>query len=437
MKPGRYSTVIVAGMVAGLTLGYAGFEETTPAEETTIQAFDALVAGRICTARPAAMQSAAAVVPVAQPIVDTPAKPHDHAPATAMPAAMRKVLHYRNPMGEPDISPVPKKDQMGMDYIPVYEGEGGDGKSIHLSPQRIQLSGVRTEVVEARVLVQPIRGSGTIKYDERRLTAVTVGVEGFVDELYVKHVGQAVRAGEPLFRMSSNNPQMLQIEIARRTRGRSDTSSAGLFTGLSGTSATDWPSPATGIVIEKRLIPGQRIGMADEVLRIADMSSMWVIADVAEMDLPGIKPGLRAIVRPRAYLGQAIEGTVLFIYPELRAETRTVRVAIEVPNPTGRLKAEMYADVELRVGADGDPVVSVPDSALIRDGINTRVLVATGAGHFEPRAVKVGMHGAGYTQVLDGVDEGEAVVTTAAFLIDSEANLQAALAAFRRPEAAR
>jgi membrane fusion protein, copper/silver efflux system len=350
----------------------------------------------------------------------------------------KKLLYYRNPMGAADTSPVPKKDQMGMDYIPVFEGDAGDGKTITLSPHKLQRSGVRTEVVEARVIVSPVRAVGTVKYDERRITAVTPGIEGFVDELYVGHVGAAVRLGQPLFRIATNNFQMLQVEIARRNRSAPRAADVGvqnLLTGNSSANTGDWPSPASGTVIEKRAVTGQRIGMADELMRIADTAKMWVLADVAETQIGMVKPQMRALLTLPSLPGREFEGAVLFVYPEFRAETRTGRVVIEVSNLDGQIKAETTADVTFRVGADQAPLVAVPDTAVIADGREFHVLIARGEGRFDSRTVKLGMRGSGFTEVLEGVAEGESVVTTGAFLIDAESNLQAALAALKPQQA--
>ena len=194
-------------------------------------------------------------------------------------------------------------------------------------------------------------------------------------------------------------------------------------------------SPATGNVIEKRVINGQRVKAGDEIFRIADHTHVWVIADIAESDLAALKIGTHATVTVRAYMAQPIEGELTFIYPEMRAETRTARVRIEVPNPDGRLKVDMYADVVFQAGADEMPVVAVPASAVIDSGTRQVVLVAKGEGRFEPRPVKLGRRGDGYMEVLDGVTTGEEVVTSATFLIDAESNLKAALQAFTQPEA--
>jgi len=368
----------------------------------------------------------------------------------------RKIRYYRNPMGLPDTSPVPKKDSMGMDYIPVYEGEAeDDGKTVKVSLDKVQRSGVRTEAIETRPLVRPVRAIGTVEHDETRQTIVTMRSEGFIEDLFVSRTGQHVHAGETLFRIYSPDIQRAQIDliVAMRSVQRgvlgadADRQLEGAMQRLRNLGVPesrirevrekgvnprtiDWPSPATGDVIKKGIINGQRVMPGDELYRIADHTHVWIIADVAEGDLSAIKVGTRATVTVRAYMAQPTEGVVTFIYPELRAETRTARVRIEVPNPDGRLKIDMYADVVFQAGAEEGPVIAVPTSAVIDSGTRQIVLVAKGEGRFEPRPVKLGRRGADYVEVKEGVSKGEEVVTSATFLIDAESNLKAALQAF-------
>jgi Cu(I)/Ag(I) efflux system membrane fusion protein len=388
-------------------------------------------------------------------------EPGGKKPAAAAGGA-RKILYYRNPMGLPDTSPVPKKDWMGMDYIPVYEGEEqDDGRTVKVSLDKVQRSGVRTETVEPRVIVRPLRSVGTVMHDESRLTIVTVRADGFVEELFVSRTGQHVRAGEPMFRVYSPDIQRAQIDLltAMGAAQRGSGIAAGdANRNLEGAQqrlrnlavpesrirevrekgvnprTLDWPAPASGDVIEKKIINGQRVQAGQELYRIADHSHLWVIADVAEADLHAVKIGTSATVTVRAYMAQPIEGEVTFVYPELRAETRTARVRIEIPNPEGRLKVDMYADVVFQAGAGEEPCIAVPASAVIDSGTRQVVLVAKGEGRFEPRAVKLGRRGDGYVEVLDGISAGEQVVTAATFLIDAESNLKAALQAFTQPE---
>jgi membrane fusion protein, copper/silver efflux system len=357
----------------------------------------------------------------------------------------RRILYYRNPMGLPDTSPVPKKDPMGMDYVPVYEGEDeGDGNTVKITLDKIQRSGVRTEKVEPRVIARHVRGVGTVIHDEARLTVVAMRSDGYIEELYVNRTGVHVQAGDPLFRVYS--PEIVNAQIDVRYAGGAEQRLRNLgvpeghireVRAGKNPLTVDWLAPATGDVIEKKVLKGQKAKAGDELYRIADHSQLWVIAEVAETDLPAIKAGTRATVTVRAYPAQPTEGQVTFIYPELRAETRTARVRVEIPNPDGRLKIDMYTDVVFAPGEHEQPTLAVPVSAVIDNGTRQVVLVAKGEGRFEPRSAKLGRRGEDYVEVIEGISEGEEVVTAANFLIDAESNLKAALQAFTRTETAK
>ena len=367
----------------------------------------------------------------------------------------RKILYYRNPMGLPDISAVPKKDTMGMDYIPVYADEHDDPNTVKVSLDKIQRSGVRTEKVAALPISKTVRGIGNVQHDESLLWVVTVRSDGYIEKLFVNKTGQHVKKGEPLFRFYSPQIQVAQADLmvalrAQGTLSRSEAerSLAGAMQKLrnldvpdsrieevratmTNPRTLDWASPATGDIIEKKVIDGQRVTAGDELFRIADHSRVWVIAEVAEADISEIELGMRATVRLRAFPAEPHEGMVTFIYPEMmKPETRTVSVRIELPNPGGEMKTGMYADVVFHAGDGEAPTTAVPDSAVIDSGTRQVVLVAKGEGRFEPRAVKLGRRGNGYTEITEGLQVGEEVVTSATFLIDAESNLKAALQSF-------
>ena len=459
------SLVIAAGAVAsygyshrsGGTLASLSVAPPAAAAEHTILYYRDPAGAPFWSATPKNDAQGRAFVPVyddAEPTLDPP---------PAQPKAAqgeRKILFYRNPMGLPDTSPAPKKDSMGMDYIAVYEGdEPSDGKTIKVSLDRVQRSGVRTEPVQARVLIRPLRAVGTVAIDERRATIVTMRSDGYVEDLFVNTTGQHVRAGEPLFRVYSSDIQQaisdLLVTKNWSQRGPAEVGSGKSIEGAmqrlrnlglsenrireirdSGANprTIDWPAPADGTVIVKRIINGQRVVAGDELYRIVDLTNVWVIADVAEGDLADIKMGAPASVTFRAYRSQPVEGVVTFIYPEVRTETRTVRVRIEVANPDERLKPDMYADVVFHAGADGSPVTAVPTGAIIDNGTRQIVLVAKGDGRFEPRPVKLGRRGDGHVEITEGLKPGEEIVTTATFLIDAESNLQTALKTFTEQE---
>jgi Cu(I)/Ag(I) efflux system membrane fusion protein len=350
---------------------------------------------------------------------------------------------------------VPKKDTMGMDYIPVYADERDDPNTVKVSLDKVQRSGVRTEKVEALPISHTVRGVGTVQHDESLLRVVTVRSDGYIEKLFVNRTGQHVKKGEPLFRFYSSQIQLAQADlmVAMRALGTSskseaDRSVAGAMqklrnldvpdsridevrTTMTNPRTIDWASPATGDIVEKKVIEGQRVAAGDELFRIADHSRVWVVAEVAEADIAEIKLGMRATVTLRAFVTEPHEGVVAFIYPEMmKPETRTVSVRIELPNPDGELKPGMYADVVFHAGEGETPTTAVPDSAIIDSGARQVVFVAKGEGRFEPRQVKLGRRGEGYTEIKEGLTVGEEVVTSATFLIDAESNLKAALQSF-------
>jgi Cu(I)/Ag(I) efflux system membrane fusion protein len=373
----------------------------------------------------------------------------------------RKVLYYRNPMGLPDTSPTPKKDSMGMAYLPVYAASAGDDAgTVTIGPGKIQTLGVRTEIVSTRVVARTIRAVGTVQFDERYLAVVNPKFEGWIEKLNVNTTGQAVRRGEPLLEVYSPDLVAAQQEylIARDAMmhmGGADTAARSGAASLREAALArlrNWDIPAAevellartgkvtrtltlrapldGVVTEKAAVAGMRFSPGDTLFRIADLSRVWLIADVFEQDLASVRIGAPARVTAGAWPDRTFTGTVAFIYPTVTRETRTARVRIELMNPGALLKAEMYAQVEIGAASDALPVVAVPDSAVIDGGTTQTVLVEQGEGRYQPRKVKLGQHGDGYVEVTEGVAPGEKVVVGANFLIDAESNLRAALQSF-------
>jgi Cu(I)/Ag(I) efflux system membrane fusion protein len=399
------------------------------------------------------------------PVYDEPGE----APATPAPAAGGgecQILYYRNPMGLPDTTPVPKKDSMGMDYIPVYadEGSGTVPGTVAISPERIQMLGVRTEAATLRSMARTVRAVGTVAADERRVGVVNPKFEGWIEQLHVSTTGEAVRRGEALLEVYSPDLVLAQREyvVARSAAAEMtqadpmarDNAKAIAAAALSrlknwdisadqlarlrrtgtATRTLTLTAPIGGIVMDKPALQGLHFAAGDMLYRIVDLSMVWLLADVFEQDLAQIRPGQSANITVQAYPGRVFEGRVAFVYPTVNAQTRTARVRIEVPNPDLLLKTDMYATVEIAAPAESATVLAVPDSAVLDTGTKQTVLVDRGEGRFEPRAVKLGNRGGGYVAVLDGLRDGEKVVTGANFLIDAESNLRAALQAFTAPE---
>jgi len=373
-----------------------------------------------------------------------------------------KLLYYRNPMGLADTSPTPKKDPMGMDYIPVYEGEdeGGADKGspnqIRISTEKIQKLGVRTEAAAMRALGKTVRAAGRVEPDERRIHAVSPKFEGYVERLHVNVTGQPVAKGQPLFEVYSPELVSAQREYAIAAQGVQAMNAAGaeaqggmkqlaesslarlrnwdlspeqiaalVKTGEARRTVT-FRSPASGVVTEKKALQGMRFMPGEMLYQVTDLSSVWVLADVFEQDIGLVKTGAKATVKINAYPDKTFEGRITYVYPTLKAETRTVPVRVELANPGQLLKPAMFAQVELPVGAKA-PVLAVPDSAVIDSGTRRIVLVQLKEGRFEPREVKLGAHSENYVEVREGVKEGEQVVVSANFLIDAESNLKAAI----------
>ena len=358
----------------------------------------------------------------------------------------RDILYYRNPMGLPDTSPVPKKDSMGMDYIPVYADESASEDevgTVRISPEKMQRTGVRTEAAARRVLAQSIHAPGTVQLDETRLRSITMRVEGFIEEVYAGATGLHVKAGEPLFRIYS--PAIVQAQVdyriaasqgareqgARKLRnyGVPESHIAALKKNDDMPLVMDWPAPVDGVLMTKNLVVGQRVMPGDELYRLADVSQVWVIASVSEQDIGRVKLGDSATITVRALPTERFVGKVAFILPELNVETRTAQVRIELPNPEHRLIHQMYADVEIATSNEQGPVLTVPASAILDSGLRQVTIVEEAPGSFVPRPVKLGRSGGGYVEITEGLTVGDRVVTRANFLIDAESNLKTALEA--------
>ena len=359
----------------------------------------------------------------------------------------RKIKYYRNPMGLPDTSPTPKKDSMGMDYIPVYEDEDTNDGSVKLSPGKIQRTGVKSELVVKKTVTSLVRVPGTVQEDERRVSVVALRFEGFVESVANVTTGDHVHRGQLLMNVYSPALSSAAAEyLSAINAGATGRDLKGARRRLENLATPDlaikelersreislsvpWVAPQDGEILERNAVNGMRAAPGEVLFRIADHRLVWVLIDVAERDLAQISVGAKVTIRPRALVGQTFDGTVALIYPHLNAATRTARIRVEVPNPDELLRPEMYVDAEIKAGTT-DPVLAAPESAVLDSGSRQVVLIDKGEGRFEPREVKLGRHGSGFVEVTQGVSEGEAVVTSANFLIDAESNLKAALKGF-------
>ena len=397
--------------------------------------------------------------------------PEAAASAAGGPATQeRRILYYRNPMGLPDTSPTPKKDPMGMDYLPVYAGdpeeENTPASQVRISNEKVQQLGVRTEAASLRRIDKVVRAVGRIEPDERRQFAIAPKFEGYVERLLVNVTGQVVGKGQALFEVYGPElvsaqreyalasqavaalpesgssearrglQQLAEASLARlRNWDISDEQIKALAHSGDARRNLSFRSPVTGVVTEKKAVQGMRFMPGEVLYQVTDLSTVWVLADLFEQDIELVKSGAPARIKVNAYPDRVFEGRITYVSPTLDTETRSVPVRVELANPGMLLKPGMFAQVELAVVNRG-PVVSVPLSAVIDSGTRQIVLVQAGEGRFAPREVKLGTRSDEQVEIRQGLRAGERVVVAANFLIDAESNLKAAIGGFARADQA-
>jgi Cu(I)/Ag(I) efflux system membrane fusion protein len=361
----------------------------------------------------------------------------------------RTILYYRNPMGLPDTSPVPKQDSMGMDYIPVFAGEGSDDGSVTVSPGRLQRTGVRTAEAVLAPLAATLRAPGLVELDERRISVISLRADAFIEAVADVTIGSTITEGAPLVTLYSPEiaAALAQFLTDVRSEGRLREGARQRLENLGvpgevidriateGQTTVSIPimAPRSGVVLERMAVEGMMSEAGETLFRIADTSTVWVIAEVPESALMEIAVGAEVRVSFQGLAGEPMAGRIDTIYPELDMMTRTGKLRIELPNPEGRLRANMFAEVEIMLGSA--PVVQVPEGAVIDTGDRQVVILDLGEGRFRPEPVTVGRRGGGMIEIVNGVAAGDIVVSSATFLIDAESNLTAALAALAAPEA--
>jgi Cu(I)/Ag(I) efflux system membrane fusion protein len=377
-------------------------------------------------------------------------------------AGERKILFYRSPMNPKQTSPVPRKDEMGMDYIPVHEDELAEGAKVSgmaavtIDPGRQQLIGLRTAKVGKGSVGGTWHTVARIEVAPTHVRKTNVKVEGFVERVFVDFVGQSVHKGQPLFSIYS--PALLAAQneylLALQTKESLAKSGAGSENGDSLVTAArrrlelwDVPaseiarltttrepsktltlvSPIAGVVTAKNVVQGARLSPGEAPYEITDLGEVWAMADAYESDLTRIQPGMKASLTLAAYPDRVFPGSVAFIDPVFDAKTRTVKVHLHFMNPKRELKPEMFGELTLQgVARDG---LRIPADAVIRAGMQDVVFLSTGAGKFEPRVVRIGAKNGDEVEVTGGLELGQEVVTRANFLVDSESQLRASLAA--------
>jgi Cu(I)/Ag(I) efflux system membrane fusion protein len=328
--------------------------------------------------------------------------------------------------------------------------------TVQISAERQQLIGVKFGTVERRPLEKVIRTVGRIDYDEKRITAVSLKVGGWIEDLYVDFTGKYVRKGEPLLTIyspelvSTQEEYLLALAAKKSLAKSSFPEVAGSGDSLAESARrrlklwdiTDEEiknleesgkakrtltlyAPFSGFVLEKSAYKGMNVMPGTSLYKLADLSVVWLYADIYEYELPFIRLGQQASIQLSYIPGETFTGKAIYIYPALNPETRTAKVRFEFPNPHDRLKPEMYANVNIRIPLGQR--LAVPEGAIIDTGVRQMAIIDRGHGYFEPREVKAGSKVEGYSEVISGLKAGERVVTSASFLVDSESNLREAM----------
>jgi membrane fusion protein, copper/silver efflux system len=401
----------------------------------------ATVVGAGCGRRPADTKTA--------PTAPTPAP-------TASEASGRKVLYWYDPMAPGSKFDKPGKSPfMDMQLVPKYADEPSGGSTsaaaVTLSPEEVRATGIATVTVARGTVAGAIRAVGTIEPDETRQVRVAARLAGRIETLYAAYTGQAVRAGEPLYTLYSPELVATQREYVLALENR-ERLSAGTAEAISSANelvvasrdrlrlwgigsaqiealgrsrkpelALSFGSPISGTVLQKMAVAGQYVTEGAELYLLADLSSVWLMAQVYEYELGGVRIGQPAEVTVSSLPGTTLRGRVAFIEPVLDRETRTARVRIALANPRGDLKPGMFADARLEVPAAASLII--PRSALIDTGARRIVYVEIAPNTFAARDVKTGTASGDRVAVLEGLKEGETVVAAANFFIDSQAQL--------------
>jgi multidrug efflux pump subunit AcrA (membrane-fusion protein) len=460
MKKTLIALAVIAGLAGAAAIGWHAAVSRHP--DAPRSSASALATLYRCSMHPQVVSDAPGSCPICgMDLVPTSA---DHRPESAAAPSKTKTV-WRSTMNPNEISDRPGKDSMGMEMVaeevPVDSGGTGSSVSglarIRMNAQKRQLIGVRTALVKKQAFTRTLRAFGRVAADETRLRQVTTKIDGYVERLYANAVGEVVRKGQPLLEiyspelLASQNEYLIALAARQRSAGSSIASVAGfgdelvlssrrrlqLFdvseaqidrlerTGTPERVVTVY-APIGGVITARNVARGQKIESGMALLEVVDLSRVWAIASVYEYELPFVQVGQAATMTLSYVPGKTFEGKVSFVYPTLDPQTRTVQVRVEFTNPDFELKPDMFADVVLH--ADLGERLAVPDTAVLDTGTRSIAFVETEAGVFEPRELKIGLRLEHEYEVLEGISDGETVVVSANFLLDSESRLKAALA---------
>ncbi len=381
----------------------------------------------------------------------------DRAPATSADVQAKKPKFYRHPMNPAITADKPLKDEMGMDYIPIYDDAPistlatNGAAAVTISPAMVNNMGVRTEPAQRSVLKRRITAVGYVSWDEDRIRHIHLRYEGWIEHQHITFVGEQVHKDDLLFeifspKLASAQEEYLQAVMSGnnflRSAARARLRSLGLaeeqIAALDKTRKTESLikvyAAGAGVVESLAVRQGMFVEPSVELVSLVDPSSMWVVVDVFPQQAADLSAGNDAELRVAALPGKLWRGKLEYLYPSADPVTRTVKMRLRFDNPDLSLKPNMFAEAQLYAGGER-VALSIPREALIRTGTESRVIVALGEGRFAARTVEAGAEYDERTEIISGLEEGTQVVTSGQFLLDSESNLRAGLQRLSTPDA--
>ena len=367
-------------------------------------------------------------------------------PASPVPADSsndEEILYWVAPMDPNYRRDKPGKSPMGMDLVPVYADDNAEASVVVIKPEIVQNLGVRTANAERTRLWRGIDTVGYVNYDESRVSHIHLRTEGWIENLAVQSEGERVKKGERLFdlyspelvnaqrefvtALSSANKSLIRASRERLSAlGISDSQIEQIQKSRQTRQHISVYAPQDGVVSALPVREGMFVKPAMNVMSLGDLSSVWLLAEIFERQAAWVAVGQQAEVRLSYLPGQLWRGKVEYIYPDLDAKSRTLKVRLRFDNPDEGLKPNMYANVQI-FGGPREDIIVIPVEGLIRTGREQRVIVDLGDGRFQARDVVAGIESGDYVEIIQGVDAGERIVVSGQFLIDSEASMRASL----------
>ena len=451
-KIGIYALLVAAGIIAG-AFGYGLYTNNSSPSDTHTHLSEDGKTLYTCGMHPNIIEEEPGDCPICgmklQPIKNTSAK-------SSAKKSERKIIYWRAPMNPNEVYDKPGKSRMGMDLVPVYEDEASSEGMVTVNGSVLQSMNVKMEVVKTGDLSLNVVTYGTLTTNERKEIYINTKFSGWIEKLYVNETGAKIRKGEKLAEVYSPEVFAAEQEVLTALKfnsGGNGTASEALNNGLKKLRLLEVPeaeisrllneksvnrlitikTPISGTVLHKNVLEGERFTPNKPLFRIADLTELWLLADIYEEDLQKISKGDLAEATFTYKPSKIYKGKVSFIYPTINSKTRTAKVRIVLKNNYGELKPEMFANVTIHGNKISNAVV-VPENAVIRSGKQNTVIVSLGEGKFKPVEITLGIYSEGFYQVLSGLNRNTMIVSSGQFMIDSESNLKSALKLFTSPK---